>query len=253
MFAECLIHAGHQAACLTHIIWLSAQPNSCKGMLRAMFFRWKASEQVKPVREGEGIRIHAKPLTGCLWRLRWVGYNPEQGLCQLRENRGRVIKDPWTSQRAAVQLGCQVSERRRSSSLLDQLIQLVKAEDFLGGMLCGPVEDIYADTLSNIWVMTTFIFLLKYEPSLGFHFYSPTWWDTSIFTPLLRLRYRSDRCLTTSRPTDWQQACCRDPVQLITSVFGITQALLLFMYISWSLHISKLSRVPRTRDALCPL
>lgn len=100
------------------------------------------------------------------------------------------------------------------------------AENFLGGGMLCSVEDIYADTLSNIWIMATFIFLLKYELSLCFHFCSPTWWATSIFTLLLLLEYRSDRCLTMSRPTDWQEAYCRDPVQLINSVFGITQAVL---------------------------
>lgn len=32
-------------------------------MLRALFSGWKASEQVKPVKEGGGTRTHAKQLT----------------------------------------------------------------------------------------------------------------------------------------------------------------------------------------------
>lgn len=95
-------------------------------------------------------------------------------------------------------------------------------------MLCS-VEDFYVDTLSNIWVMATFIFLLKYELSLCFHFCSPIWWATSIFTLLLMLKYRLGRCLTMSGPADWQQAYYRDPVQLINGDFRITQALLLFL------------------------
>lgn len=103
-------------------------------------------------------------------------------------------------------------------------------------MLCS-VEDIYVDTLSNIWIMATFIFLLKYELSLCFHFCSPTWWATSIFTLLLLLEYRLDRCLTMSRPTNWQEAYCRDPVQSINSVFGITQAVL-YLCISTEAFVS---------------
>lgn len=48
---------------VSHVIRLSTQLDSWKGMLRALFSGWKASEQVKPVKEGGGTRTHAKQLT----------------------------------------------------------------------------------------------------------------------------------------------------------------------------------------------
>lgn len=127
--------------------------------------------------------------------------------------------------------------------MLGLLVQLVTAEDFLGELLCGFPEDTYTDVVQH-GVMVTFTFFLKYELSLCSYLYSPIWWATTIFPLSLLPKYRLSRCLTVSRPTDWQEASGRHLVQLIMSSGSLRLyfyfLVTLFMNINGSLHISKL-------------